>query len=105
MADQENKDFSEDIADQNFEQNGEAENGGGDAAENGQESQEESRILVSQFFMIDNMYAYLGSVNWTVKPYDWLLSLNYCEKSTSSSSPSCFVTTQALEVESITSDQ
>lgn len=41
MADQENKDFSEDIADQNFEQNGEAENGGGDAAENGQESQEE----------------------------------------------------------------
>lgn len=41
MADQENKDFSEDIADQNFEQNGEAENGGGDATENGQESQED----------------------------------------------------------------
>lgn len=59
MADQENKDFSEDIADQSFEQNGEAENGGNDngngngngsvgagtgdcdAAENGQESQED----------------------------------------------------------------
>jgi squid-like protein len=44
MADQENKDFSEDIAEQNFaEQNGEAENGGadGDATENNQESQEE----------------------------------------------------------------
>ncbi|KAL2745628.1 RNA-binding protein squid-like isoform X1 [Vespula maculifrons] len=42
MADQENNDFSEDIADQNFEQNGEAENGGGgDAAENNQESQED----------------------------------------------------------------
>jgi len=44
MADQENKDFSEDIAEQNFaEQNGEAENGDahGDATENNQESQEE----------------------------------------------------------------
>lgn len=57
MADQENKDFSEDIADQSFEQNGEADNcgndngngngsvgagiGDGDAAENGQESQED----------------------------------------------------------------
>lgn len=46
MADQENKDFSEDIADQSFDQNGEAENGGsgagdGDATENGQESQED----------------------------------------------------------------
>ncbi|KAG7211848.1 hypothetical protein KM043_011070 [Ampulex compressa] len=46
MADQENKDFSEDIADQNFEQNGEAENGGGDAAENGQESQEDRKLFV-----------------------------------------------------------
>lgn len=44
MADQENKDFSEDIAEQNFaEQNGEAENGGtdGDVTESNQESQEE----------------------------------------------------------------
>lgn len=45
MADQEGKDFSEDIAEQNFaEQNGEAENGGtggGDAADSGQESQED----------------------------------------------------------------
>lgn len=41
MADQENKDFSEDIADQSFEQNGDTENGGGDATENGQESQED----------------------------------------------------------------
>lgn len=51
MADQENKDFSEDVGDQTFEQNGEAENdnangsvgagmGDGDA-ENGQESQED----------------------------------------------------------------
>lgn len=44
MADQDIKDFSEDIADQSFEQNGDAENGsgvGGDATENGQESQED----------------------------------------------------------------
>lgn len=45
MADQqENKDFSEDIAEQNFEKNGEAESGtggGGDAVENGQDSQED----------------------------------------------------------------
>lgn len=48
MADQENNDFSEDIADPSFEQNGEAENGsgtggggGGDATENGQDTQEE----------------------------------------------------------------
>jgi len=43
MADQENKDFSEDIAEQNFaEQNGEAENNGEhNAAENNQESQED----------------------------------------------------------------
>ncbi|RLU20675.1 hypothetical protein DMN91_007288 [Ooceraea biroi] len=49
MADQENKDFSEDIAEQNFaEQNGEAENGGadGDAMENNQESQEERKLFV-----------------------------------------------------------
>lgn len=51
MADQENKDFSEDVADQNFEQNGEAENGGGgggggDAAENGHESQEDRKLFV-----------------------------------------------------------
>lgn len=40
MADQENKDFSEDISDQNFEQqNGEA--ASGDATANGQESQED----------------------------------------------------------------
>ena len=46
MADnnqQENKDFSEDMGDQNFEQqNGDVENGGsGDATENGQETQED----------------------------------------------------------------
>lgn len=44
MADQESKDFSDDIADQSFaEQNGDAENGGagGDATENSQESQED----------------------------------------------------------------
>lgn len=45
MADQEGKDFSEDIADQSFDQNGETENGSnvgvGDAVENGQESQED----------------------------------------------------------------
>lgn len=42
MTEQESKDFSEDVAEQNFEQNGEAENGGGgDATENGQESQED----------------------------------------------------------------
>lgn len=46
MADQqENKDFSEDVAEQNFEKNGDAESGagggGGDAVENGQDSQED----------------------------------------------------------------
>jgi len=47
MADQqENKDFSDDVAEQNFEKNGEAESGGtggggGDAVENGQDSQED----------------------------------------------------------------
>lgn len=44
MADQqESKDFSEDVAEQNFEKNGEAESGGGggDAVENGQDSQED----------------------------------------------------------------
>ncbi|KAL6427722.1 hypothetical protein ACFW04_008876 [Cataglyphis niger] len=49
MADQEGKDFSEDIAEQNFaEQNGDAENGGagGDAADNGQESQEDRKLFV-----------------------------------------------------------
>lgn len=41
MANQENKDFSDDV-NESYEQNGEAENGGGgDAAENGQESQED----------------------------------------------------------------
>ncbi|XP_029172919.1 RNA-binding protein squid-like isoform X2 [Nylanderia fulva] len=49
MADQEGKDFSEDIAEQNFaEQNGDAENGAGmDAsAENSQESQEDRKLFV-----------------------------------------------------------
>lgn len=43
MADQENKDFSDDIAEQNFaEQNGEAENNGDNSiADNNQESQED----------------------------------------------------------------
>ena len=40
MANQENKDFTDDV-NETYEQNGEAENGGGDAAENGQESQED----------------------------------------------------------------
>jgi squid-like protein len=52
MTEQENKDFSEDVQEQNFEQNGEAENGnananaggGGDATENGQESQEDRSL-------------------------------------------------------------
>lgn len=59
MAEQENKDFSEDVAEQNFEQNGEAENGdqenagagGGDATENGQESQEDRYIMISLFLL------------------------------------------------------
>lgn len=53
MTEQENKDFSEDVQEQNFEQNGEAENGananaggGGDATENGQESQEDRKLFV-----------------------------------------------------------
>lgn len=43
MADQqEHKDFSDDVGEQNFEKNGEAESGGGgDAVENGQDSQED----------------------------------------------------------------
>jgi squid-like protein len=47
MADQqENKDFNEDMAEQSFEKNGEdescdADGGGGDAVENGQDSQED----------------------------------------------------------------
>lgn len=46
MADQQDsKDFSEDVAEQNFEKNGESESGGigggGDAVENGQDSQED----------------------------------------------------------------
>lgn len=54
MADQqENKDFSEDVAEQNFEKNGEAEaggvSGGGDAVENGQDSQED-RYGFSRFY-------------------------------------------------------
>ncbi|EGI68604.1 RNA-binding protein squid [Acromyrmex echinatior] len=48
MADQENKDFSDDIAEQNFaEQNGEAENNGeNNVAENNQESQEDRKLFV-----------------------------------------------------------
>ncbi|XP_011636966.1 RNA-binding protein squid isoform X2 [Pogonomyrmex barbatus] len=48
MADQENKDFSEDIAEQNFaEQNGEAENNGeNNVTENNQESQEDRKLFV-----------------------------------------------------------
>ncbi|XP_011882099.1 PREDICTED: RNA-binding protein squid isoform X6 [Vollenhovia emeryi] len=49
MADQESKDFSEDIAEQNFaEQNGEAENNGENSsvAENNQESQEDRKLFV-----------------------------------------------------------
>ena len=40
MANQENKDFSDDV-NEGYDQNGDSENGGGDAAENGQESQED----------------------------------------------------------------
>ncbi|XP_014482969.1 PREDICTED: RNA-binding protein squid isoform X7 [Dinoponera quadriceps] len=50
MADQqENKDFSDDVAEQNFDKNGEAEGGiggGGDAVENGQDSQEDRKLFV-----------------------------------------------------------
>ncbi|XP_011340681.1 RNA-binding protein squid isoform X1 [Ooceraea biroi] len=51
MADQqESKDFSEDLAEQMFDKNGEAEScdagGGGDAVENGQDSQEDRKLFV-----------------------------------------------------------
>lgn len=43
MANQENKDFSEDV-NESYEQNGDGENGGaGDAAENGQGESQEDR--------------------------------------------------------------
>lgn len=45
---QENKEFSEDVSEQTFDQqNGESENGGGDATENGagQENQEDRLIF------------------------------------------------------------
>ncbi|XP_011257680.1 RNA-binding protein squid isoform X1 [Camponotus floridanus] len=67
MADQEGKDFSEDIAEQNFaEQNGEAENGGaggGDAADNGQESQEDRSAGANQDSLNDRKL-FVGGLSW-----------------------------------------
>uniref|UniRef100_V9I9U5 Squid n=1 Tax=Apis cerana TaxID=7461 RepID=V9I9U5_APICE len=72
MADQENKDFSEDIADQNFEQNGEAENGGGDAAENGQESQEERSTGGNQDSLNDRKL-FVGGLSWETTDSEYFL--------------------------------
>ncbi|XP_012223253.1 RNA-binding protein squid isoform X5 [Linepithema humile] len=66
MADQESKDFSEDIADQNFaEQNGDAENGGagGDAIENNQESQEDRSAGANQDSLNDRKL-FVGGLSW-----------------------------------------
>ncbi|XP_063987065.1 RNA-binding protein squid isoform X2 [Diachasmimorpha longicaudata] len=65
MADQENKDFSEDIADQSFEQNGEAENGGGgDATENGQDSQEDRSGGGNNQESLNDRKLFVGGLNW-----------------------------------------
>ncbi|XP_001600539.1 RNA-binding protein squid isoform X3 [Nasonia vitripennis] len=65
MTEQENKDFSEDVAEQNFEQNGEAENGGGggDATENGQESQEDRSAQGNQDSLNDRKL-FVGGLSW-----------------------------------------
>ncbi|XP_050463830.1 RNA-binding protein squid-like isoform X6 [Cataglyphis hispanica] len=66
MADQEGKDFSEDIAEQNFaEQNGDAENGGagGDAADNSQESQEDRSAGANQDSLNDRKL-FVGGLSW-----------------------------------------
>ncbi|XP_014225732.1 RNA-binding protein squid isoform X2 [Trichogramma pretiosum] len=72
MAEQENKDFSEDVAEQNFEQNGEAENGGananaagggGDATENGQENQEDRSSMDNQDLLNDRKL-FVGGLSW-----------------------------------------
>ncbi|XP_029172920.1 RNA-binding protein squid-like isoform X3 [Nylanderia fulva] len=66
MADQEGKDFSEDIAEQNFaEQNGDAENGAGmDAsAENSQESQEDRSGGANQDSLNDRKL-FVGGLSW-----------------------------------------
>ncbi|XP_043281051.1 RNA-binding protein squid isoform X2 [Venturia canescens] len=63
MADQENKDFSEDVGDQTFEQNGETENGGGDATENGQESQEDRSAGANQESLNDRKL-FVGGLSW-----------------------------------------
>ncbi|XP_058790934.1 uncharacterized protein LOC131664084 [Phymastichus coffea] len=71
MTEQENKDFSEDVAEQNFEQNGEAENGdqenagagGGDATENGQESQEDRSAKELQDTLNDRKL-FVGGLSW-----------------------------------------
>ncbi|XP_011302882.1 RNA-binding protein squid isoform X2 [Fopius arisanus] len=68
MADQENKDFSEDIADQSFEQNGEAENGsgggGGDATENGQDSQEDRSAGGNNQESLNDRKLFVGGLSW-----------------------------------------
>ncbi|XP_020292688.1 RNA-binding protein squid isoform X3 [Pseudomyrmex gracilis] len=66
MAEQENKDFSEDIAEQNFaEQNGEAENGGsgGEQQQNNQESQEDRSTGVSEDSLNDRKL-FVGGLSW-----------------------------------------
>ncbi|XP_018359824.1 PREDICTED: RNA-binding protein squid-like isoform X4 [Trachymyrmex cornetzi] len=65
MADQENKDFSDDIAEQNFaEQNGEAENNGeNNVAENNQESQEDRSAGANQDSLNDRKL-FVGGLSW-----------------------------------------
>ncbi|KAK0157785.1 hypothetical protein PV328_011479 [Microctonus aethiopoides] len=71
MADQENNDFSEDIADPSFEQNGEAENGsgtggggGGDATENGQDTQEERSANANNQESLNDRKLFVGGLSW-----------------------------------------
>ncbi|XP_034936770.1 RNA-binding protein squid isoform X3 [Chelonus insularis] len=75
MADQENKDYTEDIADQNFEQNGDATanesgNGGdgnvaaGDATENGQESQDDKSASDSNQESLNDRKLFVGGLSW-----------------------------------------
>ncbi|KAG5325610.1 SQD protein, partial [Pseudoatta argentina] len=65
MADQENKDFSDDIAEQNFaEQNGEAENNGeNNVGENNQESQEDRSAGANQDSLNDRKL-FVGGLSW-----------------------------------------
>ncbi|XP_018317219.1 RNA-binding protein squid isoform X4 [Mycetomoellerius zeteki] len=65
MADQESKDFSDDIAEQNFaEQNGEADNNGeNNVAENNQESQEDRSAGANQDSLNDRKL-FVGGLSW-----------------------------------------